>query len=360
MRNFCLYVPVAAGLIYMAVLYESRGLLILAGAAMLLPPFFLCMLCSVRKHLEGRILVSPWPETGDYRVRFCLENKSPFYLPGIRMKIALKNKGNGKVRKISLAGSISARGKAELTGVFRNPEFGLWQAECGKCFCYDCLGLFRLKKRWKETLQFMVFPSCYETNIKVGVRTRLFLSDGSWYHPRTGGDDPAEVLKLREYRQGDRMNRIHWKLSAKNEELIVSEMSMPMGCNVVIFLDAETENMNRKTGTAYWEVLHTISQGLLEQECFHYLVWYEKESRRLYRKAIREPEDVTEFWTEILRHRTGRCPFPQEYEQEFRGEPYASAVLWKQELELYANDRFLLQMIPEQVEKQLLELELTV
>lgn len=360
MRNFFLYVPVGAGMVYAAILYNSRGLLTLAGAAMLLPPFFLCMLWSVRRHLEGRISVSLLPGTGDYRIRFCLENKSPFYLPDIRMKILLKNKGSGKVHKIRLAGDVCPGQKAELTGIFQSPEFGLWQAECRKCFCYDCLGLFRLKKEWKETLQFMVFPSCYETNLKVGIRTRLFQSDSSWYHPRIGGDDPAEVLKLREYRRGDRMNQIHWKLSAKNEELIVAETSMPMGCNVVVFLDVDTGEMDRKTGIACWEVLHTLSQEMVNQECFHFLVWYEKETGRLRRRAIREQEDLTEFWNEILQHETGRCLFLQEYEQEFRGEPFASVILWKQELELYVNDRFLIQIIPEQVKRQLLELELMV
>ena len=33
------------------------------------------------------------------------------------------------------------------------------------------------------------------------------------YSTIKGGDDPSEVFAIREYREGDRLQRIHWKLS---------------------------------------------------------------------------------------------------------------------------------------------------
>lgn len=361
MRNLLLYVFAGAGTCYMAILYNSEGLFVLLAAAVLLPPFFLCMLWQGSRRLQCKLLVSSYPdEKGKYQVCLEADNKSIFYLAELRTKIVLKNVGNGRKIKMRLTGRAGAGEKAMLTKTAEYLEFGLWQAKCRSVTCYDCLGIFRLKKKIRQQVQVMVLPNCHETNIRVGLKTKFFLSDGDWYHPQISGDDPTEILKLREYQKGDRLNRIHWKLSARNDQLIVAERSMPVGCNVVIFLDIQKDAVSRKDGLAYWEVVHTISQGLLVQECCHFLVWYEEKEQKLRRKGIREFEDLADFWGEILNQRMGRCLFLQEYGQEFSGEAYVSSIQWNQELELYCNGEFQVKIVPKRVKEQLLELELRV
>lgn len=360
MKNFFLYVLGTAGSFYVAIIYNSKGFLLLSGAAVLLPPFFLWMLWRVERKMKCELLFFPYPDekTGKYQVCLQIENGSPFYVSVIRSSIILKNQATGKKCKVKAEGKAKAGAAVKLTGELKQPEFGLWQAECKYICCYDWLGIFHLKKKIGEQKQIMIFPACYETNIRVGIRTKLFLSDGELYHPQIGGDDPSEVLKLRKYQKGDRLNRIHWKLSAKNDDLIIAEMSMPIGCNVVFFLDGEIGCMDKDVRTAYWEVVNTLSQGLLEQACFHYLVWYEKKEQRLYRKAIRGEEDLSDFWGEILRYQLDSCQFQKEYSREFKGDAYASEIRWTQELELFCNDKFLTKITPKQVQQQLLEMEL--
>lgn len=401
MRNKLFYMLAAAGIGYVAIIYNSKGFLMLFGAAVLLPPFLLCMLWYAGKRMECELLFSPYPEEdGRYRVSLLVSNHSPFYLAEVRAKIALKpledsktapfgRKLAGHRRKVftvpfhyaqpvaeraawpsilwksetftvSISGRAGAGEKVKLVGTAGNLDFGLWQAECRFLACYDCLGLFSRKKKVKQKKQVMIFPACYETNIQAGIRTRLFLADGEVYHPQTKGDDPAEVLNLRGYQKGDRLNRIHWKLSARNEELIVADMSMPIGCNVALFLDACTDAMAQEARRTYWEVVNTVSQGLLTQECFHYLVWYNEREQRLHRRAVRDFQDLTDFWSEILKYRMGRCSFSKEYGQEFRGESYVTGIVWNQELELYCNGEFLVKVEPGRVKEQMLELELIV
>lgn len=403
MRKALFYMLAAAGAGYVAVIYNSRGFLALFGAAVLLPPFLLSMLWYSRRRLECVLLFSPCQERdGRYQVSLLVTNHSPFYLAKIRARIVLnyldpeekyvpERKGMSAffrpkrqtserqdiVGKTEYSGqrsrrrrkrtlSFKAAGKAgagetvRLTGTAECLEFGPWQAECPALFCYDCLGLFSWKKKVRQKKKVMVFPACYETNIKAGIRTRLFLADGEVYHPQTKGDDPSEVLNLRDYQKGDRLNRIHWKLSARNDTLIVSEMSLPIGCNVVLFLDACTDVMDKERRRVYWEIVNTISQGLLQQECFHYLAWYDAAEQRLKRKAVREFEDLTDFWGEIIKYRMGRQDFSKEYGQEFRGESYVTGIVWNQELELYCNGKFLMKAEPAGVKEQMLELELIV
>lgn len=48
------------------------------------------------------------------------------------------------------------------------------------------------------------------------------------------GHDFAEVSDIREYQPGDRLRDIHWKLSAKQQELMVKERISMAGCEMVI------------------------------------------------------------------------------------------------------------------------------
>ncbi len=57
------------------------------------------------------------------------------------------------------------------------------------------------------------------------------------FSPYKSGDDPSEIFALREYREGDNNNRIHWKLSSRSENLIVKELSLPVGCRILLITD---------------------------------------------------------------------------------------------------------------------------
>lgn len=356
-----LYVLGTAGIFYLAVLYKSRGLMAVCFAAVLLPLFFLCLLSYMRKRLECALVFCSYPieNTADYQVGLRVENKSFVYFPQVWTKIEVLNTATGKKQWVKAEGKVPAGGIAELTGRLREPEFGLWQASCRYIRCYEWMGFLHLRAKLQDKKQVMVFPAAYAVNIKIGIATRLFLSDGERYHPQISGDDPSETLKLREYQKGDRPSRIHWKLSAKSEALIVAEMSMPMGCNVVIFLDAQPSAMGKKESRVYWEILHSLSQELLAQECAHSLVWRDKRyQEQLCRKDIRGMEDLINFWCEILSGKMEKGANPETYGKAFPGKTYASQIVLNHKLELYCNHKLEAGIKPEKVKEQLTELEL--
>lgn len=362
MAKLGLYLLCMAATFYMAVIYNSGGLLILGGVEFLLPPFFLCLLLYVRRQMMIQILVpvTVANQKGDYPITVQVENKSRFSIYHLRTKVIMKNTMTKEKRVLRIKGDVKANTTEDLEWVMHNPGLGLWSVECRSIRCYDWFGIFHVKKRVREQKKMMILPACYETNVKAGIRTRLFLSDGMLYHPQLNGDDPTEILNIREYQNGDSLNKIHWKLSAKNDTLIVKELSMPLGCNVVFFLNAEVKQMKRKEQQVYWEVVYTISSGLLEQECFHYIAWYDKKEQKMCRKAIMNEEDIYDFWGEILLFSLGSGAPKEEYQREFKGDTYASQIIFKQNLELYCNDKFLTKFEPPKVKEQLLEMEITV
>ena len=355
-----LYGFAAAGLFYLSVLYRSQALLAVCGAAVLFPLFFVCVLYSIKGKLEIELLFSSYPmeQTGDYLVGIRVKNLSKIYLSRLQAKVQVQNMANGKKQWIKIAGDIPANTETDLMGTMQDLDFGLWKAECQWIHLFDWMNLLYVKKHVTEQKQVMIFPNAYETNMKIGMRTRLFWSDAEQYHPQLGGDDPSEILKFREYQKGDQPNRIHWKLSVKNDSLIVAEMSMPMSCNVVCFLDVDLSSMKKKISRCYWEVVNTLSLELLNQKCAHYLVWQDKMEEELCRIAIRKVEDLTDFWDRISRACLKRGADPEAYTRNFCGETYASWIVWNGELELSCNGTHIQKIHPEQAREKMMELEL--
>lgn len=67
--------------------------------------------------------------------------------------------------------------------------------------------------------------------------------------------NPPEVSEIREYRPGDRMHNIHWKLSAKRDEIMVYEFISEQNIMPVIYLAP---------------VKDTEQLLLISHFCFHY------------------------------------------------------------------------------------------
>ena len=92
--------------------------------------------------------------------------------------------------------------------------------------------------------------------------------EGGW-KPRPGGG-PGEDYDLREYRPGDLLRSVHWKLSSKRDELVVRETLEPR--RSVLLLTADHFGPAEEVD-AVLDRLQTLSRLLLEKEAPHVVAW---------------------------------------------------------------------------------------
>ena len=83
--------------------------------------------------------------------------------------------------------------------------------------------------------------------------------------PKLGGG-MAEDYDLREYRPGDMLNSIHWKLSSKTDKLIIREGLIPENSNIFLVLQNDTE-IAVSLGILRW-----LSVELCRRELPHFIV----------------------------------------------------------------------------------------
>ncbi len=110
------------------------------------------------------------------------------------------------------------------------------------------------------------------------------------------GNDHSEVSDIRTYRIGDRPKDIHWKLSARNRELMVKDRISLSGSEHVLLLDLPSDkNGAEKLLTEGW---HQITELLNSHLIIRLLVW----NQNLFSfdgYSVGSPEDLVEAYCQI-------------------------------------------------------------
>lgn len=185
-------------------------------------------------------------------------------LPGGRARVRLRisNRFTGGAQTERLEFSPSHR-----------PQILEHKLTCGTCGvvecrlegarAYDLLGLFWLPVRLRGagSCQLVVMPTVHRPALGLG-QTRSQSSEGERFSPDKPGGDPTELFGLRDYRPGDRLSRVDWKLSQKTGALLVREASLPLADQALVLLDLSGTGPE---ADGLMDVFATLSQFLLEQ-----------------------------------------------------------------------------------------------
>ena len=115
------------------------------------------------------------------------------------------------------------------------------------------------------------------------------------------GSDPSELLGIRAYREGDPLNRIHWKLSGKYDQPMLKEMAMPVERRILlVFCNCGTSAGEPEKVDAAAEALLSVSQTLAAQKVRHTVAWFEPMEQRLSEAEVTETESFTAMELQLL------------------------------------------------------------
>ncbi len=154
-----------------------------------------------------------------------------------------------------------------LTGKIQIPlptdSCGQLQCRIKKLECLDLLGLISLRRKAPEPVSCTVLPEPLAP--KVVPDLDLALNTAVRLKPKYGGGY-SEEHDLREYRPGDTVNSIHWKLSSKTDKVIVREPLINANQDVYLVL-GRIGSHDRGLEVLYW-----LSLELIQREIPHIYV----------------------------------------------------------------------------------------
>ena len=117
-------------------------------------------------------------------------------------------------------------------------------------------------------------------------------NDETVHERNAKGSDPSEIFEIREYRMGDRPQQIHWKLSAKEQELMSKEFSDSVGESFEVFLCNDYTDNHQMD--AYFDLMYSVGMNLSKRGIFFSYSWYREEEGSIEHISVDSEDKVME------------------------------------------------------------------
>jgi uncharacterized protein (DUF58 family) len=304
-------------LFYIAIIYESISLALLgfAGTVLLVCSFF--YLLAVKKGVSAQLAVPIGIAESGRPFFVKAEASNKFTLPQTKVLVVIRYKERGD-RRTKKEKILLGRNCQVTIGAPGNYLFSL-----SRLRLYDLTGLFYLTKKCTAASSVLVLPKPEAIPVVLGENVRSFFGDADTFDDLKPGYDPSETFDVREFRAGDRLQNVHWKLSAKSEALVVKENSLPKACPLVCFFEP-----SRAHYETFLSTISGISYSLMDAGCPHFAVWYSDGQKEIMRTRVDDEESYYLFLTTFLQDAAFLASqnLPEEYRRKYRGEPFLHEI----------------------------------
>lgn len=306
-----IYVLVMLTTLYLMIMYTETLFFLMFIAEFLLLIVCFVMANVLKRNIHVRIITDNSVVSSQEAIPFILEveNKSIFPTSTLKIRCRYFNTlGQSHKEKNSIIEQwiqvyVNSKTTAKIKLHLESDFCGIINICLNRYKVSDFLHLFSFGKKLDLVCETTIFPKLADVNFEISPPVRNFIGESDVFSKECSGDDPSEVFDVRPYRIGDRLQQVHWKLSARMDETFVKEFSRPIGYPVVIFLDLSkkhlTDEMIVKAVAHAIEIGISISKGLIESECRHYIAWCD-EHLTIHRQSIEHFQDIYDALHKIM------------------------------------------------------------
>lgn len=165
---------------------------------------------------------------------------NPFIFPAVPMELMCRipDGDTGLFTEKKLFVSLPAFGDAELSVKCRHKFRGSFNCEIRKIFIVDPLRIIRISKKYERSIPIVFLPR------KLGLEDIIFKSavEQSFAQKQLNSADKEDFSHVRDYRDGDILQMVHWKLTAKQDELMIKQFDSINDLRAVILCDYDQNN----------------------------------------------------------------------------------------------------------------------
>lgn len=276
------------------------------------PPVSLLMSLILHRGTGITLRVHPGECLRGEEGSWLLEIRNPGGIPLHRLKLQLNREnlltGDRDAQGIRLEG-LARGGTRSLS--FPTGDCGRIRLRVRRAGLADLSGLFVLPLRLPDPAEALVLPAPREPE---ALLEQILGEHSSGKGSRSPG--AGEDWELRDYRPGDRLHHIHWKLSGKRDQLVVRELQKSGQPLVLAYGHrGERGKLNRTL-----ERVRGLSEALLLRGISHRIAGISKEGT-MVEKLVEDRSALKEFWQEAL-----GLYAPPEAEDELRTSSFDAPV----------------------------------
>ncbi len=276
----------------------------------------------VKKHLAVKIHMPDicMPKNTEFLVKISVCNTSwiPVYNGWLDMTVGNVFMAESSPMQLNIP--LRAKGTTEVEVPVTAEQVGVVEVVIRGIVLEDWLGCHSITKKVEEKDELYVIPegicqervdaNAYETGMEEVEESKL------------KGNDFSDVSQVREYIPGDAMKNIHWKLSAKKDEMMVKERLRMSTGKLLLLLALEREDVKKADETL--ERLYGMGKELIRQNVPISLYFWSEKTKEMMEESAESQEEWRQVMIQVLFHHAGNGGIEEQFR---RMNPQRSYVL---------------------------------
>lgn len=301
-KIFFLVLIIVCAIFYVMYLWDFA--LVLLAVMITIPVVMFITTLIAKKNIEVEFAVKndTVSKKENFPVQIKITNNSIFPIGKAVAHIEYCNIFNGESSSFLMLMPIQPRNEQSVSFQLSSKYCGIITVCCLGIKIYDPIRLFKFTVGKNIRADIAVMPEGHEIGGQVSFTDRVN-EESSVFSEHKAGDDPSEVFDLRGYNPGDKLNRIHWKLSSKKNEFIVKDYSLPVDIPCTVLLDMKcgvsSEYLLPVFDTLV-ETLVSVSQFLIEHERIHTVVYYDLRQNTFVEKTVSDTDSLAETIRDLI------------------------------------------------------------
>lgn len=309
---FIYFMLVIASLLFY-ILYEGAFSFYLFAFILLIGVVMNILLCYTRKHIKVSFAETQlYSSRGKMNpVTLRVENTSFLPVPVCLITISYTSGFETKKDFFKVNTPVFPKNVQRLTLNISSQHYGTVSLKIKDIKIIDMLRIFkrRIKPSKSPMMQsecnITVLPDYKELENPIYDYTGTGIETDN-YSKNKKGDDPSEIFDIHEYSEGDKISRIHWKLTAKQGKTMVKDYSMPLTNSIIIAVNLSFDGSDEANEllNQYDTLIETtaaLSMHLCDNNCQHKILWYDSNTQSLVNCTISDFDDYNYMINRLLK-----------------------------------------------------------
>ena len=238
--------------------------------------------------VKASIKLSSLGANNDIPIEFKVENKAGLPIQNVKFRFTAENGfyPNEEIQEMTLP---VRRGTNVYGWSVKSIYAGRFIIKGIDMSMTDYLGLKKFERKWDCSAYIDIMPAQSDVIMNV-VENVMTAGDDTEIDTADSTADVTQVKELREYRPGDRLQHINWKVSAKHEDLFVEEFEREYNRTLTLLVELRSDSEEIGFLDELITAFYSSALKLIEMEIRFYASWYDS-STESFRSELVEEED---------------------------------------------------------------------
>jgi len=207
-------------------------------------PIVLCFIAwfSARRVIVG--IETPGKIIKSQRIEIAIDTKGGWFVGLVKCCFVWENLLTGEhgENELEIGATVAQKDRKQMMVLDENEykHCGVFTFRLTAIRVMDLLGISAWKVRREPSENMPVMPIERDMFIEIPPGENAS-PEAQEYSNERPGSDISETFAIREYRPGDPIKSIHWKLSGKTDKLLVREYGLPVDNNILILMESGCE-----------------------------------------------------------------------------------------------------------------------